>query len=214
MTAGLPSSWAAAHWPISLPASRLSVANVMSTVSAGSGGVSRAMTNRPASRAFLIAALTPGPSGVMRMPFSPCGDGVLDRRDLSPVVALCLAGGDGDLDAELVCAFSLAPFCMATKNGLRRVLVISDTAIGPPAAPEPDAAAEPDAALDAAAEAEPAGVVAPGLLQAPKTMAAVAATASPRSPLPIVDWFTCVSSNVWADSRPVGRAVDNVVCGL
>ncbi len=44
MVACPPSSVAAAHWPMSLPASRLSVAKVMSTVSAGSGGVSRAMT--------------------------------------------------------------------------------------------------------------------------------------------------------------------------
>ncbi len=43
----------------------------MSTVSAGSGGVSSAITYRPASRAFLIALLTPGPFGVIRMPFWP-----------------------------------------------------------------------------------------------------------------------------------------------
>ena len=44
MVAGLPPSWALVHWPISSPALKLSVAKVMSTVSAGSGGVSRAMT--------------------------------------------------------------------------------------------------------------------------------------------------------------------------
>ena len=44
MVAALPSSVPAAHCPSSLPASRLSVAKVMSTVSAGSGGVSRAIT--------------------------------------------------------------------------------------------------------------------------------------------------------------------------
>jgi len=69
--AGLPASWAAVHWPMSLPASKLSVAKVMSTVSGGSGGVSRAMTVRPASRAFLMAGLTSGPLGVIRIPLSP-----------------------------------------------------------------------------------------------------------------------------------------------
>ena len=67
----LAASWAAAHWPSSLPALKLSVANVMSTVLAGSGGVSRAITYSPASRAFLIAELTPVLIGVMRMPLSP-----------------------------------------------------------------------------------------------------------------------------------------------
>ena len=69
--AALPSRVDAAHLPSSWPASRLSVAKVMSTVSAGSGGVSSAMTYRPASRAFLIAALTPVDIGVIRMPLSP-----------------------------------------------------------------------------------------------------------------------------------------------
>ena len=71
MVGGLAVHGLAAHWPISSPALKLSVAKVMSTVSAGSGGVSRAMTYRPASRAFLIAELTPGPLGVIRMPLSP-----------------------------------------------------------------------------------------------------------------------------------------------
>ncbi len=44
MVAFSPFSWAAVHSPISWPASRLSVAKVMSTASAGSGGVSRAIT--------------------------------------------------------------------------------------------------------------------------------------------------------------------------
>ncbi len=72
MVASLPSSWSSpAHLPISLPALKLSVAKVMSTVSAGSGGVSSAITYSPASRAFLIVGLTPGPFGVIRMPLSP-----------------------------------------------------------------------------------------------------------------------------------------------
>ena len=44
MVAGLPLTWASAHWPMSVPALKLSVAKVMSTTSAGSGGVSSAMT--------------------------------------------------------------------------------------------------------------------------------------------------------------------------
>ena len=51
MFAVLPSSVPAAHLPISSPALKLSVAKVMSTVSGGFGGVSSAMTYRPASRA-------------------------------------------------------------------------------------------------------------------------------------------------------------------
>ena len=72
MVAFSPSSFAAVHSPIYWPARKLSVANVMSTASAGSGGVSSAITNRPASRAFSIASTTAGPFGVIRMPFSPC----------------------------------------------------------------------------------------------------------------------------------------------
>ena len=37
----------------------------------GSGGVSSAITYRPASRALLIASSTPGPFGVIRIPLSP-----------------------------------------------------------------------------------------------------------------------------------------------
>ena len=38
----------------------------------------------------------------MRMPASPLGDGVLDGLDLGVLVAVLLAGGDGDVDAEVV----------------------------------------------------------------------------------------------------------------
>ena len=44
MLAFLPSIVAAAHWPISSPALKLSVAKVMSTTSGGLGGVSSAIT--------------------------------------------------------------------------------------------------------------------------------------------------------------------------
>ena len=136
MTAGLPSSWAAAHWPSSLPALRLLVANVMSTVSAGSGGVSRAMTKSPASRAFLMAALTPSLIGVMRMPLSP-------RAMASSMAVIwpwsspsCLPEATVSLTLFLA-ASALAPFCMATKNGLVESLVMSvtPTVASPPPPP-------------------------------------------------------------------------------
>ena len=106
---------------------KLSVANVMSTASAGSGGVSSAITKRPASRAFSRASSTAGPLGVMRMPFVALGDGVLDGLDLGVLVAVLLAGGDREVDAQLLGGGFLAPSCMATKNGLVVVLTISET---------------------------------------------------------------------------------------
>ena len=71
MFAFWPFICAAAHFPISSPALKLSVAKVMSTVSGGSGGVSSAMTYRPASRACVMAGLTPSVAGVIKMPESP-----------------------------------------------------------------------------------------------------------------------------------------------
>ena len=71
------------------------------------------------------------------MPLCSRGDGVLDGVDLTLVVAFRLAGRDGDVDACSSRAAFLAPFCMATKNGLVESLVISETAILPPAAGAP-----------------------------------------------------------------------------
>ncbi|CAB5074456.1 unannotated protein [freshwater metagenome] len=68
IVAFLPASFAAVHLPIKRPASQLSVAKVMSTMSAGSGGVSRAITNRPASRALVIAELTSVDTGTIKIP--------------------------------------------------------------------------------------------------------------------------------------------------
>ena len=65
-------SVAAAHSPISRPASKLSVARVASAASIGSSGVSSAMTSTPASRAICtdgtMAAVSEGTS---RMPLAP-----------------------------------------------------------------------------------------------------------------------------------------------
>src|SRR5208337_1662692 len=61
-----------AYWPWRTPASKLSVASVASTASAGSVAVSRAMTRMPLSRAFLTAPSTPVELfGVIRMPLTP-----------------------------------------------------------------------------------------------------------------------------------------------
>ena len=130
MVAFLPSSVAAAHLPISLPALKLSVAKVMSTVSAGSGGVSRAMTYRPASRAFLMAALTPVVVGVIRMPLSPRATAVLDRRDLALASSpSCLPGGDRERRRCSSSPASRRPSAWRRRTGWCWSLVISVTAI-------------------------------------------------------------------------------------
>ena len=48
--------------------------------------------------------------------------------DLGVLVAVLLAGGQGELDAGSSAA-ALAPSCMATKNGLVVVLTMSETPI-------------------------------------------------------------------------------------
>src|SRR2546427_9146376 len=123
----------------------------MSTVSAGSGGVSRAITNRPASRAFLIAGLTSGPDGVMRMPLSPFEIAFSMAATWLAVSPSSLPAADVSVMPSLS-ADSLAPLAIATKNGFVEVFVIRVTPIAPPAA-EP-AGAEPGAEPP---EDEPAG---------------------------------------------------------
>ncbi len=56
---------------MALPAASLSVAKVMSAVSIGFNGVSRALTKSPASLAWRNAAFTALPLLVIRMPLSP-----------------------------------------------------------------------------------------------------------------------------------------------
>ena len=87
---------------MSSPASKLSVAKVMSTVSGGSGGVSRAITYRPWSRAFSIAGLTPGPLGDDQDAVLTVSDRGLDGIDLALLVAVLLARCSGDGDALLL----------------------------------------------------------------------------------------------------------------
>ena len=139
IVAFLPSSCAAVHFPIASPAAKLSVAKVMSTVSAGSGGVSSAMTYRPCWRALFSAVLMPGPFGVIRMPWSP-------RAMASSIAAIWVCSSPSSLPAAVVIltpsalpAF-FAPSCMVTKNGLVSVLVIrpmlTSSAVPPVSSPE------------------------------------------------------------------------------
>ena len=102
MVAFSPSSFLAVQEPIDSPAAKLSVANVMSTASAGSGGVSRAMTNRPGVAGLLDRVDDGGAVRRDEDALLALGDGVLDRLDLGVLVAVGLAGGQGELDAVLL----------------------------------------------------------------------------------------------------------------
>ncbi len=135
ITAFSPPSCAAAYSPMRFPALRLSVAKVMSTVSGGSGGVSRAMTKSPSSRAREIASLTPVDIGVIRMPCCPA------------VIAASMASiwpwsSPSSLPEAIVMsipfsfAAAFAPSCIATKNGLVESLVISEMAMSSSLAPD------------------------------------------------------------------------------
>ncbi len=126
MIACFPPSWAAVHLPISSPAAKLSVANVMSAASAGSGGVSRAMTNRPASLAFFSASTTEGPLGVIRMPLSPLEMAFSMAWIWVSSSPSALPAASFRSTPSAAAAF-LAPSCMETKNGLVVVFTIRDT---------------------------------------------------------------------------------------
>ena len=142
MLAFLPSIVFAAHWPISSPALKLSVAKVMSTVSGGFGGVSSAITYRPACRAASIAGFTPSVAGVIKIPWSP-------RATAASIAAIWVVSSPSSLPAAVVIETLLAspassaPFCMAMKKGLVLVLVISVTATSSPPPPSPPGAASP-----------------------------------------------------------------------
>src|SRR4051794_21625177 len=60
-----------AHSPMSVPASKLSVANVACAASGGFSGVSSAMTSSPASSAAFRAGTTASPLAVIKMPLAP-----------------------------------------------------------------------------------------------------------------------------------------------
>ncbi len=140
---------AAAHWPISSPARKLSVAKVASAASIGSSGVSSAMTRRPASRAWVTAPTMDEVSeAVSRMPLAPSSDAGLDR--LRP-------GSRGrrrscrqriSASCQVLRPWPSAPSFILTKNGLVSVLVIRQTIVScaaalavPPRAIRPSAVA-------------------------------------------------------------------------
>ncbi len=82
-----------AHWPISWPALKLSVANRASAASAGSSGVSSVMTRMPASRAFLtVGTMAVEVARHQQDALRACSDQLLDRLDFAVVVAVRLAG--------------------------------------------------------------------------------------------------------------------------
>ena len=134
-------SLAAAHWPISSPALKLSVAKVASAASDRlerrverdhqDAGIARLLDGRHDRR------------GVRRRDqdaLGAGGDQALDRLDLALVVAVVLAGVGAQLHAELV-GLGLAPSFILTKNGLVLVLVIRPTiACAAAAAGRPSAA--------------------------------------------------------------------------
>ena len=88
----------------------------MSTMSAGSVGVSSAITNRPASRAFVIAELTFTDIGVIRIP-------ACFAEIAFSINAICPASSPSSLPDPTVrstpssAAFASAPLIIATKNG-------------------------------------------------------------------------------------------------
>ena len=99
----LSPSVALAHWPISSPALKLSVAKVASAASIGSSGVSSAMTRMPASRAFLtVGTIAVGVARREQDALGAGGDQLLDGGDLAVVVAVELAGEGLQRDAELL----------------------------------------------------------------------------------------------------------------
>ena len=139
----LPAIFALAHWPMSSPAFRLSVANSASTALCGSVGVSSAITVTPASRAFLMAGTTALESaGTIRMPFAP-------RVVMFSSAVTWLWLSTSLLPAAVISStlFSFAAFSPAsiifTKKGLDSRLTIRPTTTfsSPPLLPPPPAAA-------------------------------------------------------------------------
>src|SRR5215217_5875848 len=116
---------ALAYVPINSPALKLSVANSASAASAGSVGVSSAITRTPAARAFLIAGTIALVSlGVMRIAFAPAA-----TMFSSAVIWLALSPSNRPAAvislAFLVAAACAAPSRIFTKKGFVSVLVMS-----------------------------------------------------------------------------------------
>src|SRR4051794_6795989 len=119
----------------------------MSTVFAGVGTVSRAITNRPACRAFAISLFTAEPFGVIRMPLSP-------REIAFSIAWIWVSVSPSFLPAARVSltlfflASDLAAVSIATKYGLLVVLTMRLTptsSFGPTVVPPPPPAPEEQA---------------------------------------------------------------------
>ena len=117
-------AFAAAYWPISSPALRLSVANSASAASCGSVGVSSAITITPASRAFLIAGTMAFESaGTSRMTLAPCVVMFSIAVTWLALSVSCLPEAVSSLTLSFL-ACACAPSFIFTKNGFVSVLVM------------------------------------------------------------------------------------------
>ena len=116
-----------AHFPISSPARKLSVAKVASTVSAGSNGVSSVITSTQAARAGEGCRIGGRDENARRTRGSQC----LDRLDLGFRIAIVSAREGGADRTPSSSALSRAASTIVTKNVLDSVLTISPT-IGSP----------------------------------------------------------------------------------
>src|SRR5574343_235813 len=122
--AGLPAVAALAYWPISTPALKLSVANSASVASAGSAGLSRAITITPWARAFWMAGTMALESlGVIRMVLAPAAI-MFSIAVTCPALSPSALPAPVSSLAPLALAASWAPSFIFTKKGLVSVLVI------------------------------------------------------------------------------------------
>ena len=120
-------SLALAHWPISTPAWKLSVAKVASTAFGGSVGVSSATTSMPACLALSISGTMAFESlGVIRMPLAPAEIRFSIAWTWASLSPSSLPANALQRDA-LVGRACCAPSFILTKNGLVSVLVIRPT---------------------------------------------------------------------------------------
>src|SRR5260370_26045421 len=125
----LPVIAALAYWPISLPATELSVANRASAASTGSVGLSRAMTSTPSERASSIAAVTPAETGVIRIASAPMLT-MFSSAVMWPAASSLALPAPVTSTAPFARASLWAPSRILTKNGLASVLVINPMMIG------------------------------------------------------------------------------------
>src|SRR5450631_234728 len=154
--AGLPAKVAFAYWPIATPALKLSVANNASVASSGSVGESNAMMTMPWSRHFFtLGTMALLSAGVIRIPLAPALI-MFSTTVTWPALSLSvLPAPVSSVTPGIFAAAACAPFCMATKNGLVRVLTTRPTFTGA----SPAAAVVAAAALVVGAAAALVGAV-------------------------------------------------------